>query len=1037
MQSFRILRVLTACLLILVTLSFPFDLHTGALSRVATAQESQTQQQRLVESIDFQGNRRFSDDNLLYYVQTRAGDPFSQTQVERDLQALLALTAFDKTATRVLTEDGVRGGVNVIFELQELPIIRDLQFEGLKAVQESDVLKAFREGKVGISKESPFDPVKANRGTRILRELLSARGFPNAKVTVNAEEVSATSTAVTFNIEQGERSRLVELDFDGNTVFKDGELRSQLKLTKETGLFNLSRFQGTDILDRQKLEYDVRKNLLPYMQSKGYLQARIGEPQIEGLGNRRTGFFLPLPFLSSKDDALRVTVPVIEGKLFRVGDVKITGNSIFSEDSIRGAIGLNKGDVVDGKRLRDFLYETGLKTEYGKQGFIEYNPDVNPEYKDNPTNPAEGIVDYTIAIDEGRQFTLRRLEFTGNTFTRDNVLRREFLINEGDVYNEQFFEYSVQKLNQTGYFDPIDKDKDKEIRTIPEEGFVDAVVKVRERGRQQISFNGGVSGISGSFFGLNYSTNNLFGRGEVLAVDFGLGNRQRSINLSFTEPYFRDRPISLGFSVFAYDRKFFGEGSALSQNLDVQQSLLNPLGTLTTDDRNLFTQVTYGASVFASAPLDEFYRKRRFTRFSRVGLSYQFSATSIKDPPVNQDPNQQNRIPVIFRQPNIITSRITPTFVYDSRNYSGNGIDPVSGSQLTVSLGLAGLGGDVRTYSPTAQYIKFLPVRRKRSANPEVFGFRLLAGTVGSFATTSAIRNNPSLSFVGGVPIFERFFLGDEFTIRGYNTRSVGPIAPTRSFVTSRNVRVTTDGFSRDLATLPSVPDLDPRIVAQLAQLGTFTGAGGSNSALTGQSFQFVGGDTQLLGNFEYRVPIFGPASIAAFADIGTAFNLRDSGVQSINSEFRPDQELLGSTNLSVLALTNGGRIYQPSAFGGFFVDGTGNVLTQVQYRSLAQPGVNSEIAPFSVLGYQQVFLRGDVQTNTQVDIGNSALSKFSNYRASVGLELRVQIPVVNAPFRLIYAYNPNAQRFANVGGLTLPLNEQRSVFRFSVGRTF
>lgn len=1045
MQIIPSLRWLTASALILLTLLFPADLYFHTSNRTAAQTIEPQTQQRLVESVDFQGNRRFNDDSLLYYIQTRPGDVFSQAQVERDLQSLLSsLNAFERTATRVLVEDGVRGGVNVIFEVKELPIIRDLQFQGTKAISESDILKAFREQRIGISKEAVFDPVKTQRATRVLRELLSARGFPNAKVTVDTEEVSATSTAVTFNIDQGERSRLVDLEFEGNEIFKDGELRSQLKLTKETGLFNLSRFTGTDILDRQKLQYDLEKNVRPYMQSKGYLTARFGEPVIEGLGQRRTGFFLPIPLLSSKDDALKVTIPVTEGKLYRVGDVKITGNSIFNEQAIQAVVGLQKGEVVDGKRLRDSLYESGLKKLYGRQGFIEYTPEIEPDYKDNPANPNEGIVDYTINIEEGRQYTLRRLEFTGNTFTRDYVLRREFLLNEGDVYDDTLFEYSVQRLNQLQYFDPIDKDKDKEIRTVPEEGFVDTVVKVKERGRQQISFNGGVSGISGSFFGLNYSTNNLFGRGEVLSFDFGFGNRQRSLQFSFTEPYFRNRPISLGFSVFAFNRKFFGEATGFSANTDALTGLGSALGSLTTSEDNLFTQTTYGASVFASAPLSEFYRKRRFTQFSRIGLSYQFSTTSIQDPEVNTANGAasgcgnsgassttqvvaSNTIPVLFCQSGITTSRVTPTFVYDSRNFSGNGIDAVSGTQLTASVGFAGLGGDVRTYSPTLQFINFRPVRRKRSANPEVFGFRLLAATVGSFATTSAIRNNNSLSFIGGVPVFERFFLGDEFTIRGYNTRSVGPIAPVQSYLTSRNVSVATNATGTP-ASANNLLDQDQ--IDGLVQAATFTGASGANPLQYGQnSIQFIGGDTQLLGNFEYRIPIFGPASLAAFADIGTAFNLRNADAQSINSNFFPDQPFLGFNTLSTVFLgTTTGRSFQPLLTPDFNVAigaANGRLLTRSQYAEAPDRD------------YDRIFLRGDVQTNTVITPDQSVLNRFGNFRSSLGLELRVQIPIVNAPFRLIYAFNPNARQSVDINGLTVPLREQRSVFRFSVGRTF
>src|SRR4029450_1403601 len=142
---------------------------------------------------------------------------------------------------------------------------------------------------------------------------------------------------------------------------------------------------------------------------------------------------------------------------------------------------------------------------------------------------------------------------------------------------------------------------------------------------------------------------------------------------------------------------------------------------------------------FASAPLSEFYRKRRFTQFSRVGASYQLSLSSVKDPESNRDPNNPNLfIPVIYRQPNILTSRGTLTFTYDTRNAS---IDPTQGREVSMAVALAGLGGDVRTYQPTLSYTQFIPVRRKKSTHPEVFGFRIIAGTVGSFAISDEVKH--------------------------------------------------------------------------------------------------------------------------------------------------------------------------------------------------------------------------------------------------------------------------------------------------------
>src|SRR5688500_6617344 len=174
-------RALGIAALVLFTAAIPTMAGTG----LSTNTSARSAAQQVVESVDIQGNRRLRDEDLLYYIRTRAGDTYDPAALERDLRELLSLNFFDKTATRVLTEDGIRGGVNVIFEVRELPIIRDLQFKGAKALAESDILKEFREKRVGVSKEAVYDPVKARGGIRVIREMLASKGYPNATVTID------------------------------------------------------------------------------------------------------------------------------------------------------------------------------------------------------------------------------------------------------------------------------------------------------------------------------------------------------------------------------------------------------------------------------------------------------------------------------------------------------------------------------------------------------------------------------------------------------------------------------------------------------------------------------------------------------------------------------------------------------------------------------------------------------------------------------------------------------------------------------------
>jgi outer membrane protein insertion porin family len=382
------------------------------------------------------------------------------------------------------------------------------------------------------------------------------------------------------------------------------------------------------------------------------------------------------------------------------------------------------------------------------------------------------------------------------------------------------------------------------------------------------------------------------------------------------------------------------------------------------------------------------------------------------------------------------------SFAYDTRNAS---VDPTMGRELSLQVAVAGLGGDVRTYQPTLSYTQFFPMRRKKSDHPEVFGFRIIAGTVGSFATSAKVNTSNSLAFVDGVPIFERFFLGDEFSIRGYNVRSISPLAPVDTFVTSKDVVVAANasGTPEPIAGVPN----------SQALVGVFTGLSGSNVAKVSSSFTPIGADTQVLGNFEYRIPVIGnTVGLAAFADIGSAFNIRSKRDQSFSSNFLPDQPFLSSivfncerlggnvfTTLSTLAAC---KTDTDLALVGALTGNAGLVLRDNRLVTTTELDSARNLVGFDPVtglpfGFRQVFLRGNAQTNTAVRVSDSLFSKFGDYRASLGMEVRVQVPVINVPFRLIFAYNPRARKDQFIDGIPFIFSEKKKVLRFSVGRTF
>src|ERR1035438_459676 len=276
-----------------------------------------------------------------------------------------------------------------------------------------------------------------------------------------------------------------------------------------------------------------------------------------------------------------------------------TSKTVASESAARrharqskllGFFRMRVGDTFSTDKLRKGLED--MRKYYGLLGYWDFVPEPSME-----VIPDTDQIDLTITADEGKQFFVRRIEFAGNTTTRDKVIRREFQLDEGDIFNTQMLDVSILRLNQLGYFEMLKKDDAADIRRNPGSDTVDITLKVKERGKNSIGLNGGVSGIAGSFVGFNYSTNNFLGLGETLSLSSQLGTRSRDASFGFTEPYFLDRPLQLGFVI--YVRRFdFNQGREASilqgQNLI---GLYNSLGT-----QNLlnYIQNSYGFNVSRS-----------------------------------------------------------------------------------------------------------------------------------------------------------------------------------------------------------------------------------------------------------------------------------------------------------------------------------------------------------------------------------------------------------------------------------------------------
>jgi outer membrane protein insertion porin family len=324
--------------------------------------------------------------------------------------------------------------------------------------------------------------------------------------------------------------------------------------------------------DLNKLEYDKEMIRMAYT-DHGYFAARVLDHDVKIIPKGGKGWRLPLIKMNNPGIAADIKIPIEEGRLYKLRDAHFIGVKFFKDTSwMLNLFAMQKGDIFSTDKLRKGL--ENLRKVYGQFGYIDFVPEPSFDLIPNTDQ-----IDLTLTADEGKQFFVRRIDFSGNTTTRDKVIRRELLIDEGALYNSQLWDYSILRLNQLGYFEMLKKEDAAEIKRNPQTDTVDITLKVKERGKNSIGMNGGVSGIAGSFMGFNYSTNNFLGLGETLSIESQLGTRMRDVSFGFTEPYFLDRPLQLGFVV--YLRRFnFDQGREASilsgQNLI---PLYNQLGS--------------------------------------------------------------------------------------------------------------------------------------------------------------------------------------------------------------------------------------------------------------------------------------------------------------------------------------------------------------------------------------------------------------------------------------------------------------------------
>ncbi len=785
-----------------------------------TPQTSQTSQaSQTIESIDVIGNRRIPKETVLSRVYTRVGDVYDEAALQRDLRSVWNMGYFDDV--RIEREQGAKGWLIHIY-VQEKPTIRTIDYHGLNSVSQSDVLERYKKVKVPLTVDSPYDPTKVTKAKVVLQELLAEHGRQFATITVQVQQIPPASVAVTFNVKEGPKIKVGKITFQGNKHVSSRHLLEAMKNLHPIGIPNSifleSLFAKT--FDASKLEEDSER-VRDALQHYGYFKASVDNPKTK-LRTIEGGFHIP-PFQKRPAKVMDITVPLEEGERYRLKGITFKNNkAIVDTKKLRSVFPIKDGDIFDTHLLQKGI--ENLRKAYGTIGYINFSDvpsfDIDDEKK---------LITVNIEVDEGKPYFVRRIEFEGNTTTRDKVIRRQLLVQEGQVFNAQLWDISILRLNQLNYFDALKPEEDTERKLNEQEGTVDLTVKVKEKGKNSIGLTGGVSGLEGSFIGLNYETNNFLGLGETLSVQANVGSISRVLQFGFTEPYVFDRPIALGFTV--YNRKYdFNQAQqaalATGQQLNLPQAVLNQL--LNYDQ----TSTGFTSSVNYTLPRS----------FKRLGLTYSLDSTSIRSFS-NASTNlfetlQFRNISGPDALSGIVTSSIAPSFSFSTLN--PNPIRPLSGHSFFASAEVAGLGGNVNFYRPLISYTQFIHLPK---SGGNTLGMRFQASFINGFNGNSA-------------PPYQRFYMGGETDLRGFDIRTVSPYV-----------------FVPTVMPFPLTnPDNTPVPIDP-----TNPRRGNVTVPIPVNNITLPGGDTELFSNFEYRIRIVGPVNLVPFADVGMDFVSLDS----------------------------------------------------------------------------------------------------------------------------------------------------------------
>ncbi len=632
-----------------------------------------------VKDIRVEGIQRTEAGTVFSYLPVKVGDTLTDEKAAQSIKALFA-TGFFKDVRLEIDRDVM------VVVVQERPAVAKLDFVGLKEFDKDVIVKALKD--TGIAEGRIFDRALLEKAEQELKRQYLTRGKYGVNITTTVTPLERNRVGINFNIEEGVAAKIRQINFVGAKSFSDKELLSQFELTTP-GWFTW--YSKSDQYSRQKLSADLEK-LKSFYMNQGYLEFNVESTQVS---------------ISPDKQDVFITVNVVEGERYQVSSVKLAGEFSVPEDELRNLVKVKAGDVFSRERLNDST--KAISERLGKEGYAFANVNAAPEIDKEKRKVA-----FTIFVDPGKRVYVRRINVTGNTKTRDEVVRREVRQMEGGWYDADRVSASKQRLDRLGYFTEVVVDTPAVPGTSDQ---IDVNLAVVEKPTGNLMLGVGTSSTDKIILSGSISQNNFLGSGNNVSVQVNSAKSYRTYAFSYTNPYFTQDGVSQGFDV--YHRTVNTSSTAIAY----------------------YTSSSTGAGIRFGFPIGE---------KESLGIGLGIDSTNITT--TSDSPQYYQDFVDKFGNRNL-SLPLTLNWASDSKD---NYFFPTKGTYQRAGIELALPGGDLKYYRANYQLQHFIPLNSKFTI--------MLNGELGY------------ANGYGGMdlPFFKNFYAGGVSSVRGYKASSLG-----------------------------------------------------------------------------------------------------------------------------------------------------------------------------------------------------------------------------------------------------------------------